>query len=55
VYNSMGVLADEIRDDYLGEGAHSVIWNTLDLPPGVYIYTITAQQSTNTGKVIVVD
>lgn len=53
-YNTLGARVDVAYNGMMSPGAHNVIWNARDYPPGVYFCRVTAGSWTATTTVTVV-
>jgi hypothetical protein len=54
VYNVVGQQVGQLVDERLGAGDHSVTWNALDMPSGVYIVQMEAMNTVQTRKITLI-
>jgi len=54
VYNVVGQQVGQLVDDRLSAGDHTVSWNALDMPSGVYIVQLEAMNSVQTRKITLI-
>ena len=54
VYNVVGQQVGQLVDDRLSAGNHTVSWNALDMPSGVYIVQLEAMNSVQTRKITLI-
>ena len=54
VYNVVGQQVGMLVDDRLNAGNHTVTWNALDMPSGVYIVQLEAMNTVQTRKITLV-
>lgn len=54
VYNVVGQQVGVLKDERLPAGEHTVIWNAMDMPSGVYIVQLEAGNSVNTRKITLI-
>lgn len=52
VYDVSGKLINELVNKNLNEGTYKVIWNAIDLPSGVYFYTLSSESFSQTKRMI---
>ena len=52
IYDVTGRQVDVIYNDYQSSGSHSVIWNAINSPSGIYYMQIQAQNDIHTQKVV---
>lgn len=52
VYNSLGQEIAILINDFIEQGSHSIEFNAKDLPSGIYIYKLQADQYIDTKKMI---
>jgi hypothetical protein len=50
VYNVVGQQVGVLVDDFLSAGEHTVIWNAMDMPSGIYIVQLEAGNTVKTRK-----
>ena len=53
IYNIKGQLVETLVNDELQPGYYSVVWNSEDACPGIYLYRITAGDFTDTKKCVI--
>jgi len=54
IYNALGKEAANLVNSQYGEGTYSVDWNAVNYSSGVYFYTITANDFTETKRMLLV-
>ena len=54
VYDTAGRLVEELVNDRLDAGEHSVVWSADRLPAGVYLLRLEAIEHARTQKVVLV-
>src|SRR6056297_817235 len=54
VYNVVGQQVGQLVDDRLSAGDHTVSWNALDMPSGVYIVQLEAMNTVQTRKITLI-
>ncbi|WP_158551450.1 T9SS type A sorting domain-containing protein [Rhodohalobacter sp. SW132] len=54
VYNVVGQQVGVLRDERLSAGEHSVVWNAMDMPSGVYIVQMEAGNRVDTRKITLI-
>jgi hypothetical protein len=54
VYNVVGQQVGQLVDDRLNAGDHTVSWNALDMPSGVYIVQLEAMNTVQTRKITLI-
>jgi hypothetical protein len=54
VFNVVGQQVGQLIDERLGAGDHSVIWNAMDMPSGVYIVQMEAMNTVQTRKITLI-
>ncbi|MGB9665218.1 MAG: T9SS type A sorting domain-containing protein, partial [Ignavibacteria bacterium] len=52
IYNLMGQKIKDIINDFRKAGSYSIMLNALELPSGIYFYTMTANNFSQTRKLI---
>ena len=52
IYNSKGILVEELLDKNISSGAHKLIWNAKTNPSEIYILKIRAGNITQTQKLV---
>ncbi|MCJ7555073.1 MAG: T9SS type A sorting domain-containing protein, partial [Ignavibacteriaceae bacterium] len=52
IYNILGQRVDELVKEVKSEGIHQIVFNSSNLPSGVYFYSIRTQNFTDTKKMI---
>ena len=52
IYDVTGRQVDIIYNDYQSSGSHSIIWNAINSPSGIYYMQIQAQNDIHTQKVV---
>ena len=52
VYNSQGILVDQLFNGYLEAGTHELSWDASNMPSGVYIMSVQANGFFNAQKVV---
>ena len=52
IYNILGERVDELVNEVKSEGIHQIVFNSSNLPSGVYFYSIRTQNFTDTRKMI---
>ena len=53
IYNIKGQLVETLVNDFQQAGYYSVVWESKDVGPGVYLYRITAGDFTDTRKCVI--
>ena len=48
----MGRQLEVIKNEYQSEGSHSIVWNAISSPSGIYYIQIQAANDINTQKVV---
>ena len=48
----MGRQLEVIKNEYQSEGSHSIVWNAISRPSGIYYIQIQAANDINTQKVV---
>ena len=54
VFNVVGQQVGVLKDERLPAGEHTVTWNAMDMPSGVYIVQLEAGNSVNTRKITLI-
>lgn len=54
IYNVVGQQVGLLADDRLSAGDHSISWNALDMPSGVYIVQLEAMNTVQTRKITLI-
>ncbi len=54
VYNIVGQQVGVLIDDRLSAGEHTVVWNAMDMPSGVYIVQLEAGNTVETRKITLI-
>lgn len=54
VYNVVGQQVGQLVDERLGAGDHTVTWNAMDMPSGVYIVQLESSNSVQTRKITLI-
>lgn len=54
VYNVVGQQVGQLMDERLSAGDHTVIWNAMDMPSGVYIVQMEAMNTVQTRKITLI-
>lgn len=54
VYNVVGQQVGVLVDDRLSAGEHTVVWNAMDMPSGVYIVQLEAGNTVETRKITLI-
>lgn len=54
VYNVVGQQVGQLVDDRLNAGDHTVSWNAMDMPSGVYIVQLEAMNTVQTRKITLI-
>jgi hypothetical protein len=52
IYNTQGVLVEQLLDAYLAAGHHEIVWDASNKTSGVYILKMIAGNVTNTQKLV---
>jgi Secretion system C-terminal sorting domain len=52
IYNTQGMLVEELVNDYVEAGNYNVTWDASGMPSGVYIVKLVAQNTVQTQKVV---
>jgi len=52
IYNSQGNLVKKLLDGFVDAGSYEIEWNASDMPSGVYIIAIRAEEFVRTQKVV---
>ena len=52
IYNSQGVLVENLINDFIEAGHHEVIWDASDMTSGVYIVMMIAENTIQSQKVV---
>jgi hypothetical protein len=52
IYNSQGILVDQLVNDYFEAGTHKINWDASNLASGVYILSVQASEFFNAQKVV---
>ena len=52
IYDITGRQIEIVRNEYQSEGSHSIAWNAINSPSGIYYIQIKAENDINTQKVI---
>ncbi len=52
VYNSIGEQAEVLLNEIVGPGFHKIIWNAEIYPSGIYFYSLSTENKTLTGKMV---
>lgn len=52
VYNILGKLVDNLVDRYVAPGTYEVVFSPIDLPSGIYFYTLVTNEFRGTRKLI---
>lgn len=54
VYNVVGQQVGQLVDERLGAGDHTVTWNAMDMPSGVYIVQLESSNTVQTRKITLI-
>lgn len=54
IYNVVGQQVALLREENLSEGEHTEVWNAADMPSGIYIIQLEAQNSVHTRKMTLI-
>lgn len=54
IYNTSGKEVHTLLNQKLVKGSHEIEWNAVDLPSGVYYYTLTAENYSDTKKMVLI-
>ncbi|WP_340103797.1 T9SS type A sorting domain-containing protein [Rhodohalobacter sp. 8-1] len=54
VYNVVGQQVGQLVDERLGPGDHTITWNAMDMPSGVYIVQMEAMNTVQTRKITLI-
>ncbi len=54
IYDSRGIIVDEIVNDQKSTGYHQVIWDASAMPSGIYFYKIRASEFVDVKKCLLV-
>ena len=54
IYNHLGQQIETLVNQHMQTGKHQVIWDAKGLPSGIYLYRLTAENQSGTGKMVVV-
>jgi len=54
VYNVVGQQVGVLVDDFMSSGEHSVIWNAMDMPSGIYIVQLETGNTVKTRKITLI-
>jgi len=52
IYNSNGMLVEELLNSNMTAGSHELVWNATNMPSGVYILKMSAGNTVNTQKLV---
>jgi hypothetical protein len=55
IFNLYGQEVDELINNHMPSGLHSVIWNSKDLPCGIYYYRLTNNFGSVAKKMVIAD
>jgi Tol biopolymer transport system component len=55
IYNLFGQEVDELINKHMPKGLHSVVWNSKDLPAGIYYYRLSDHLGSVTKKMVLAD
>ncbi len=54
IYNTQGILVEELINGYMNAGHHKIIWDALDMPSGIYIIKAMAGNTVQSQKVALI-
>jgi flagellar hook assembly protein FlgD len=52
IYNTQGVLVDQLINGFVEAGYHELTWNASGMPSGVYIVKMQAGEFVNSQKIV---
>ncbi|MCK4529724.1 MAG: T9SS type A sorting domain-containing protein, partial [Candidatus Marinimicrobia bacterium] len=52
IYNTQGVLVEELVNGYVEAGSHDLTWNASNMPSGVYIVKMHAGEVVQSQKIV---
>jgi len=52
IYNTQGILVDQLINDFVEAGHHEITWNASNMPSGVYVIIVQADKFVNSQKII---
>ena len=53
VINSNDMVIDVLEDKYMAAGSHMVTWQSMNHPPGLYLYRMRFEGRSQAGKIVV--
>lgn len=54
IYNTSGKEIHTLLNKKMGMGNHEILWNAVDLPSGIYYYTLSAENYSDTKKMVLI-
>lgn len=54
IYNTSGKEIHRLLNKKMGKGSHEIEWNAVDLSSGIYYYTLTAENYSDTKKMVLI-
>jgi len=55
IYNTQGVLVDQLINGFIETGYHELTWNASGMPSGVYIVKMHAGEFVNSQKIVLIN
>ena len=52
IYNTQGVLVDQLINDFIVAGDHEITWDASGMPSGVYLVTMQAENTVQSQKIV---